>query len=272
LTSEEIINKIISFNPISNGSSWAGSNWSITNEKQLAAMIARVALGQYRHVLHILKKTGCGSYIPKESTKEGAIRLLTAINPEEPWHRDGWLFQVISWFAANLQSPETLKSPPQMIHAHKGFDGLHLRLDETGKNVIQVVVCEEKATIGPRGKIKSQVWPDFLSLEKGTRDNELVSEISTLLAANGHVDPDGAVNKIFWQQTRAYRVSITIRTQDCSQAGLNSLFEGYSDVAPGDDVAKRCAETFHQKDLRKWMNKIASMSISAIKDMVANNV
>jgi hypothetical protein len=124
-------------------------------------------------------------YAPTQSTLEGAIRTLTAKDPEKPWQRDGWLFQVISWIAANIQDPGTLKSPPHIIHADKGFDGLHLCLDASNENVVSVIVCEEKATDGPRGKITSQVWPEFQSLDAGARDNELVSETTTLLAQNG---------------------------------------------------------------------------------------
>jgi hypothetical protein len=263
---------MITFEPISNGKFWAGADWSITNEEELAVLIARVALGQSRHVLQVLKETDCIAYTPIKSTQEGAIRLLTANNPKEPWHRDGWMFQVIAWIVANLQDPKSLKAPPHMIHANKGFDSLHLCMDESNENVVSVIVCEEKATDGPRGKITSQVWPEFRSLEAGTRDNELVSEIATLLDRNGHIDPDRAVHKILWEKARAYRVSITIGDQEYSKDGRQALFKGYEEVTPGDDVEKRRAETFHQSNLRAWMKQMAEKAIVAIKEMEAENV
>ena len=263
---------MITFEPISNGNLWSGSDWSITDEDELAALIARVALGQYRHVLKVLNETDCIAYAPTQSALEGAIRTLTAKDLEKPWQRDGWLFQVISWIAANIQDPGTLKSPPHIIHADKGFDGLHLCLDASNENVVSVIVCEEKATDGPRGKITSQVWPEFQSLEAGARDNELVSETTTLLAQNGHLDPDRAVHEILWKQARAYRVSITIGDKECSQNGRKALFKGYKNATPGDDVEKRRAETFHQSNLRDWMKRMAAKAIEAAKEMEAENV
>ena len=263
---------MIKFEPISNGNLWSGSDWSITDEDELAKLVARVALGQYRHVLKVLNETKCIAYIPTQCALDGAIKTLTASDPAKPWQRDGWLFQVISWIAANLQNPETLKSPPHIIHADKGFDGLHLCLDTSKENVVSVVVCEEKATDGPRGKITSQVWPEFRSLEIGRRDNELVSETTTLLALNGHLDPDKAVHAILWKQARAYRVSITIGDKEYSEDGRNALFKGYKTTVPGKNVEKRKAETFYQSNLRKWMQRMAAKAIEAAREMEVENV
>ncbi|MDA3834922.1 MAG: hypothetical protein PF495_16170 [Spirochaetales bacterium] len=263
---------MITFEPINNGNLWSGSDWSISDEEELAKLLARVALGQYRHVLKVLNETGCIAYAPTPSALDGAIRTLTASDPEKPWQRDGWLFQVISWIAANLQNPETLKSPPHIIHADKGFDGLHLCLDASKENVVSVIVCEEKATDSPRGKITSQVWPEFRSLEKGARDNELVSETTTLLALNGHLDPDKAIHEILWKQARAYRISITIGDKECSDHGRNTLFKGYTQTVPGKNGEKRKAETFYQSNLREWMQRIAAKAIEAAREMEAENV
>ena len=235
-------------------------------------MIARVALGQYRHVLQILRETDCIAYAPTENALKGAIRTLTAKDPEKPWQRDGWLFQVLSWIAANIHDHTTLKSPPHIIHADKGFDGLHLTLDRVNNNVISVVICEEKATDGPRGMITSQVWPEFQSIEAGVRDNELVAETTTLLDQNSHVDPDRAVHNILWTHARAYRISITIGDKENSNDGRKALFMGYKSKAPGNNVKKRRAETFYRKDLRGWMKRIAKKAIQAAKDMESGNV
>jgi hypothetical protein len=272
ITSKKNLINMITFKPINNGKRWAGADWSIVDEKKLAVLIARVAVGQYRHVLQVLKETDCIEYAPIKSTQEGAIKLLTAQDPKKPWHRDGWMFQVMAWIAANIQDPKSLKAPPQMIHAHKGFDGIHLCMDESNKNVVSVIVCEEKATKSPRGKITSQVWPEFRALEAGTRDNELVSDVATILSQNGHIDTDSAVNKILWEKARAYRISITIGDNECSEKGRNDLFKGFKKVAPGDNVEKRRAETFYQSNLRAWMKKMAKRAIAAVKEMEVEDV
>ena len=46
----------ISFTPISNGKLWKGHDWSIDSDNELAELVARIALGQYRHVLNVLRR------------------------------------------------------------------------------------------------------------------------------------------------------------------------------------------------------------------------
>ena len=69
---------MITFEPIQNGSHWSGTTWTITLEDDLAALVARVALGQHGHVVKILQETDCVAHAPISTALEGAIRLLTA--------------------------------------------------------------------------------------------------------------------------------------------------------------------------------------------------
>lgn len=261
----------ISFTPIGRKKFWTGCDWSIDDEDELASLVARVALGQYRHVLHILAETDCLSYAPAPTALAGARKLLTATDEEKPWHRDGWLFQVISWIAANLQSDAALIAPPHMIHAHKGFDGLHVHLDEQTGKVVSVVICEEKATGRPRKMITDRVWTEFEALESGQRDNELVAEVSTLMDRYPGVDPDQAVQEILWKDARAFRVAITVGEDAVDEAGRKKLFKGYEKVVVG-EVSRRRAETLYLDDLRKWMKRIAAKAIAAAETIEAEHV
>ena len=263
---------VIVFRPIKDKGKWHGTDWQITDEDALAELIARIALGQYLHVTRVLRETNTLAYSPTQNAKDGAIALLTATDSENPWHRDGWMFQAISWIAANLQDTTTVKSPPHMIPADKGFDGLHLKLDAMNGYVNSVIICEEKATDQPRGKIRAQVWPEFKSMETGKRENELVSEISTLLAQNGHVDPERAIHEILWNQARVYRVSITIGEKENSKKGRKALFKGYEEVVTGDSAKRRRAETFYKKKLRNWMDRMADKAIAAVNAMEVSDV
>ncbi|SUQ39542.1 Uncharacterised protein [Yersinia frederiksenii] len=47
---------MISFKNIRNGTSWSGVDWSVNDKRALAEIIARVALGQQRYALNILRK------------------------------------------------------------------------------------------------------------------------------------------------------------------------------------------------------------------------
>ncbi|MYA60051.1 MAG: hypothetical protein F4X40_05760 [Chloroflexi bacterium] len=263
---------VMVFKSIKAGNKWEGADWTIADEDALAELIARIAVGQHLHVMRVLEETGTLPYAPTQNAKDGAIALLTATKPGIPYQRDGWMFQAISWIAANLQDATTLKSPPHIIPADKGFDGLHLRLDETNTEVISVIICEDKATDGPRGKIQGQVWPEFEEMESGRRENELVSETSTLLAQNSHVDPERAVHEILWQRARAYRVSITVGDKEHSDDGREALFKGYDEVVTGSAAQRRRAETFYQENLRQWMDHMAAKAIAAVCAMEASDV
>ena len=266
-TPKTVPSKPVTFSSIQSGNKWSGTDWTITDEDTLAKLIAQIALGQYCHVMDVLNETGTLACTSIQTAKEGAIDLLTAKDPQEPWHRDGWMFQAISWIAANIQDDTTVKSPPQMIHADKGFDCLHLCLDEESRDVVSVIICEDKATKNPRQQIRDQVWPQFKEMESGQHDNRLIAEISTLLAINNHIDPKRAVDTIFLQKTRAYRVAITVGDQENSARGREALFRGYDEVVKEDIPQRRRAETFYQKRLREWMDQMAAKAIVAVNTM-----
>jgi len=261
----------ISFEPIKNEEVWSGYVWLIEDEGLLAELIAKVALGQYRHVLHILSETDCGVASPAASTFEGARQLLTVPDDNDPWHRDGWLFQVIAWIAAHQLKGEEIIAPPHMQHADKGFDGLHVHIDPQSNDVTSVVICEEKATGRPRRMIKNNVWTEFESLEEGGRDHELVSKVTTLLETQPRLDLEQAIGQIFWEEARSYRVAITVGDTHGNEAGRKRLFKGYDTVVEG-DVARRRAETLYLKDLRAWMQQLADNAIEALEELEAAHV
>ena len=53
----------VSFTPINNGKKWTGAAWVVACDETLALHIAKVALGQARHVARILREIGtAGSF------------------------------------------------------------------------------------------------------------------------------------------------------------------------------------------------------------------
>ena len=256
----------ISLTPISHGKHWAGYDWSINSDHKLAQLVARIALGQYRHVLQILDETGFTGFAPATTALEGARQLLTVQQGSDPFHRDGWLFQTISWIAAHIQDNTSLTAPPHMQHATKGFDGLHVLIDEATQTVSSVVICEEKATINPRKTIRDQVWQDFAEIETGTRDHLLTSEVCTLLGTMPKLDADRAIQQVLWKEVRAYRVAITVDDRYDNAVGRNRLFKGYLRKVSG-GVQRRRAETLHLDDLRCWMKSLANEAIKAAEEI-----
>jgi hypothetical protein len=252
----------ITLTPFEHGELCHGSTWTVEDEDVLADQIARIALGQSRHVQKILAGANLGPTPTTANAAAGAITLLT-VTGEDPWHRDGWIFQAMSWIAANRATPGGIIRSPHMILAHKGFDGLQLELDRDTGAVVAAVIFEDKATDNPRDTIRDDVWPEFSKLEAGERENVLTAEVVALLQTQPGIDPDIAIQNIIWKEARCYRISITVGDTHANDAGRLRLFRDYDTIAAG-AVKRRRGETFCIHDLRRWMNELAQKAIVAV--------
>jgi hypothetical protein len=240
----------------------SGNTWEIDDIDALAEEIARVAVGQAEHVAEIY--AAAGMQLPKTTpdAKSEAIELLTVVG--EPYHRDGWLFQVLSWIAAHRHTTGGLIRAPQMLLAHKGFDGIQVELSANPAVSTFVVIFEDKATENPRSTIRDGVWPEFRELEKGRKQHVLAAEVSALLKSAQGVNATSAINDIVWAQARKYRVAITIESGHEGTAGRKRLFKDFDDVAPGNNQRRR-AETLTVQNLRAWMDSLATLVIAKIR-------
>ncbi|MGO3742240.1 hypothetical protein [Kerstersia sp.] len=239
---------------------WQGCTWSIPSIDELANAIAIVAMGQSSHVAKIMHAAGLAALPTTKGASRGGIKLLT-VTGNDPSHRDGWMFQVMSWLAAQKRTPGALLNVPHMIHAHKGLDGLQVDIDAAQK-ISAVVLFEDKATTNPRSMVTSKVWPEFEEFETGDNEHLVTSEVTSLLARAKHPDPEQAVAAVMWTQVRRFRLSITDeQSTDNSQA---KLFKGYSTKVTG-GVHRRRAEVFAVKGLREWMDELAQAAIKKVR-------
>jgi hypothetical protein len=249
---------------------WA---WTIADEDALAKQVAHVALGHYRHVAKILAGTSAATPKTKAEQVAGALALLTLKPGDAPWHRDGWIFQTISWIAANKAKPGAAIRSPHIRKADKGFDGIQIELSPDGSTVTSIIVFEDKATENARRTLRKEVWPDIEALEKGLRTNELTQETTAILEAQKGITPDlridEAIENILWKDVRSYRISITINENYQELTARARLFKGYADKAPG-DLKRRRAETICVSDLRKWMDAFAARVIQHVKALSAD--
>ncbi|WP_377848686.1 hypothetical protein [Bosea sp. UC22_33] len=245
-----------------------GSDWVVIDEDVLAEQVARIAVGQFSHVSKILLGETVTPAKVREAAKKDAIGLLSLAAKEEPWHRDGWVFQAISWIAAHDDGGTAIRAP-HLIKAHKGFDGLKLELSDAGA-VTGVIVFEDKATENPRATIRADVWPGITKLEQGERSNELGQEVSALLQTQLRTFPDldveAAVEEIAWKEARRYRVAITVDKSHATPEPRLALFKGFDSKAPG-ATSRRLAETLLVEDLRPWMQTFADLVITKIKGL-----
>lgn len=242
---------------------WGGNTWSVPHDDELANWIARVAVGQAHHISAILHAAmPSGPFPTNADAKADAIALLTQAGAD-PSHRDGWMFQVMSWLAAHKNTPGALIALPHLIHAEKGLDGLEILLDASHA-VVATVIFEDKATKNSRKTIHRDVWPEFKKFEGGLGVNRMTQQAAGILAAAKHSSPSEAVSKIVWKTSRRYRISITATKS--TLASRKKLFKGFETTVPG-VIERRRAEVFVVDDLRTWMANLASKSIVQVNAM-----
>ena len=255
----------LSFTPVSTNKRWHGSTWTVEDEHELATVLARVAIGQSAVVERILHDTGCSVPDMPGGGAQGARNLLTVTSDHSPAHRDGWIFQVISWVAAHLQGEaaeeKTLIRPPHMIHAQKGQDGLVIECSDD--DIARVVICEDKATKSPRKQFRGRVLPDFDYYETGARDNELIAGVTSLLAKHEVDNADEILASVLWEDQRAYRVAVTVAANHTSLPAQKRLFKGYEKSVHG-DISRRRVELMPLASLRPWMSALADKALTII--------
>ena len=265
----------LTLTPIDHDDLCHGWRWEVEDEADLASKVAMVALGQYRHVAQILAGVDKKALPTREKTAAEAIKRFTVSEDEDPWHRDGWIFQTISWIAAHRTEKGIVARAPHAIPADKGFDGMQLRLDTNGKAVIAVVIFEDKATDNPRKTVRTDVWNGIRALERGERMPELIQETTTILEAHqlhySNLDVDRAIETILWEEVRHYRVSITTSDTHAKDTNRKNLFKGFDLVAPG-KKGRRRADTMHLPELRQWLAKFSNRAVIQIQEWRDKNV
>ncbi len=234
-----------------------GHTWVISDEHSLARYVALLILGYHLHVQMILDGAATALPIPSRALIDHLVESLNVPSGASAlrWHRDGWLFQMISWIAANRTRATTqVFRAPQPRPADKGFDGIILDLPTDDVRIGAVILCEDKASDNPRPTIRNEVWPSFRILEDGLRNPELVSEISSLLLKR--VDQATAIaliRDVCWSDIRHYRLTLTVPTPCGTKILRNALLNGYDECASG-PIRRRQAEIVCMPELRTWMD------------------
>jgi hypothetical protein len=251
--------------PIPKNSQFCGYTWRLTDEDELARLVALILLGRYLHVEKVLARLKPRNVSIVSNAATEAKSKLIVKQGQNPWHRDGLLFQAISWVAAHKASAsgKSVFTVPHQIPAHKGFDGLQIELDNK-KRLSGLIIFEDKATDNPRDTITKDVWPELDLLHRDKRQTELMQETTALLQRADVADPDEVIEGIVWKNIRRFRVSITGAAGHDSEPKLSKLFEGYEGVVPGSDSSMRRAEVVCLGDLRPWMRGFAKKVRDAI--------
>jgi hypothetical protein len=244
-----------------------GFTWAITDEPKLAEVVAWLILGEHLHARDILRQMSREDPAAHRQHIDRWIAEFSATpaNDNARWQRDGWMFQMLSWVAAQLGGPShAIIKAPQARRSDKGLDAFIVVPRRAGA-LSALVIGEDKATENPRATITSKVWPEFREFNSHVRDNEIMTELGSLLERLSDDDERRAViNEAMWQQPWRYRVSITADLEHEGRDGRAVLFAGYDNTIDGTGCERRRGETIVLADMRAWMDAFAQRIAEAL--------
>lgn len=266
------------------------SEWSIDkdNRERLVKILAFLYLRQEenaRRVInaldpeHRVAKGKVAKNVTKKLTapKQEDVEAVTSGNDEEKkaakkrietsiWHRDGLLFQHISWIVARQTIPRSYMTSPHVRQADKGFDGFIIELDGSLKQIERIVLCEDKASEKPRALINASVWPEIKSILRGDRDDEILADLTTLLKSVPGIDAENAVDDIFWEESRHFRVAVATGENRRKAESFVHIVEGFDEVVTG-PAEKRVAGVLPFNDVRQGLALLAQEVIAKVKEI-----
>jgi hypothetical protein len=263
------------------------SEWSIDkgSRGRLVEILAYLYLQQEENAQRVINTLGTKPRSPKGSIVNNVIKKLTAPKQGDVeatksgtdkekeaaqkridtsiWHRDGLLFQHISWIVARQAMPDGHMTSPHVRQADKGFDGFIIELDESQQQVERIILCEDKASEDPRPLIRKSVWPEIRSIISGDRDDEILADLTTLLKGIPAIDAESAVDEIFWEGARHFRVSVATGEDKRKSKRFVHIVKGFDDVVTG-TVEKRVAGVLPFDDVRKGLHLLAQEVIAKV--------
>jgi hypothetical protein len=250
--------------------------WTVCDLEILAKLIAIIAMGQARHAARIL--AGLYPAAPElkcDSLRADAKQRLTVTGDTSEkqgtrrWHRDGMIFEAISWIVARQgAATNVLMRDPHISATTQGLDGLMIELDETGETIVRATILEDKCSNDPRGKFRDEVLPAFQRYHALERASELVAETASLL--DGRIPEEKvteAAGRVLDIALRAYRAALTVDSSCSSKEKRKALFKGYEKLQ-GIAREQRIGATFlPPSELRDWFEQIARRAVKYIDEL-----
>lgn len=238
----------------------------------LAKWIAQLLMGNSVHITRIIE--GLDPHyanLRNEAIDSIIAKIDVPANDKVAiYKRDGWLFQMISWIALNMNLHASFKKEqiymnvPHTAPAQQGIDGFALVLDEK-RMIKHIIITEDKCTKDGKGKINSQVFPEFTNYENGRNDNRVLAEIGGLIRnEDGGALLIGVQDDITNNQYWVYRIGVTRQSVHNYQDGRKDLYDGYEKIVKG-NIKRRDSASIHIEDLRNWMANLCKMVVKELE-------
>lgn len=250
------------------------NGYQVVDQTMLAQWVAQILLGNSLHISRVIEGLDSKAVNMKDKAIDSVITRLTTCGV---YKRDGWLFQMISWIALNINlnylhgNGNVFMNAPHTAPAQHGIDGFSLVIDDK-KQIKYIVLCEDKCSEDARSIITSQVFPEFIEFEDGKYDNRVLSEVSSIIRGeDGGVllqsIQDDIVNNQYWM----YRIGITRQQEYDNKDGREKLYKDYDKIVTG-GVDRRDAASVNLNDLRAWMTSFSQMVIMELESLKSKDV
>jgi hypothetical protein len=253
-----------------------GDRWHITDETELARLVGLVARCEFGHVETILNGDTADAIVydaaQQAEIRQKAINALTiktdTTGKEEggpaKYHRDGFLFEAISWIAARKSaSPEALLRDPHIGATTQGLDGLMIELNATKDDITATTVFEDKCTENARHTFAYVTMPALRAHHVSSR--KILESATTLLRQEFKA---GTVNamaaKAISMNVRKYRSSLTILPSEDSQSERERVFKGYNDLAGLNQAGRLGCTLLTGNDIRDWFESFNQKVINSL--------
>lgn len=248
--------------------------YQVVDQTKLAKWVAQLLLGNSLHITRVIEGLDSKAVNMRDKAIDSIIIRLKTCGV---YKRDGWLFQMISWIALNINlhsihgSGKVFMNAPHTAPAQHGIDGFSLVIDDK-KQIKYIVLCEDKCTEDARNIITSQIFPEFKDFEEGKYDNRVLAEVSSIIRGeDGGVllqnIQDDIVNNKYWM----YRIGVTRQNNHDTKEGREALYEGYDKKVPG-VVDRRDSASVNLNDVRKWMESFSKKVIRELESKKSKDV
>lgn len=265
--------------------------WIVDQPEVLAHALAWLYLRKERHAARVIQALDPGRAALPGQIIENAIAALSVRiddladaldSPNEAKreaaeakrdtrveHRDGLLFQHVSWIAASMRLPNAKATPPHVRQADKGFDGVLLEIDPAQTALSRIVLCEDKASINPRSLVTGSIWPEIKLIQAAAKDREIIAALTAILDTMPEVDQESVIDATEWMGARQFRVALTAGNDQLKAGGYQHLFAGFDTVAGG-AIETRMAEVMPMPQVRPYLADLAERVIDVLKQKLAD--
>jgi hypothetical protein len=250
----------------------SGFTWTVADLGVLARLIAIVSLGQAQHAARIITAlepaTPAFSDADLIADAKAQMQVRGGTDDERQasrMHRDGFLFECMSWIVARQSADErTFLKDPHIDATSHGLDGLILQLHPTDPKVRRATICEDKCTANPRRLFQRDVMRTFGEHHGNKRARDLVANAAAIIRESGlnGTDATKAAARVLNRSVRSYRAALT--TGVLNEHRRARLFRGFT-ALDGIEPAQRIGATFEiDGDLRTWFQALADAVVAKL--------